>query len=280
MGVRIGGVWHEELPDPEKGGSDSGNGRNFDTMGDYENASGGSSGGGGGGGGSGGGGGGGGGGNSGGGGMDMAALREFFGQTSGFSREQLAEMKREFDEQMALKEREWLRQGLPELEIKQRLAQLEIDRFQSTTGLDYLKFASTLGGPADYFQASDFYRGAQQRGDVPLFLKALSSNSQMPAFAGAGAVPATPLTAAGIASRLTGNGATTLGGYNPEDALSTIGSIFKRGATGLAPNSLEQLSPSELGILQSGAKKLGYSWEDMIKSYGASRIGQMASTPV
>lgn len=211
---------------------------------------------------------------------DMAKLQNFFGQTSGFSREELAEKKRQFDEQIAYYERQWQREGLPKLQIEQQKANLEVERFRSTTGLDYLKFASTLGGPADVFQQSDFYRGAQQRGDVPLFLKSLQDNTQMPAFTGGGGVPATPLTAAGIASRLTGGGTSTPGGYNTDDALSTIGSIFKRGATGLAPNSLEQLNPSELGILQSGAKKLGYSWEDLIKSYGASRIGQMAATPV
>src|SRR5215471_13011295 len=41
MGVRIGGVWHEELPDPGTGGTDSGNGRNFNTPGDYNAAAGG-----------------------------------------------------------------------------------------------------------------------------------------------------------------------------------------------------------------------------------------------
>ena len=35
MGVRINGVWHEELADPETGGSDSGNGRNFSSNAEY-----------------------------------------------------------------------------------------------------------------------------------------------------------------------------------------------------------------------------------------------------
>jgi hypothetical protein len=47
MGVRVGGVWHEELPDPGTGGSDSGNGRNFGSMADFNAANSGSGGGGG-----------------------------------------------------------------------------------------------------------------------------------------------------------------------------------------------------------------------------------------
>lgn len=38
MGVRIGGVWHEELPDPGTGGEDTGNGRNFGSQADYNAA--------------------------------------------------------------------------------------------------------------------------------------------------------------------------------------------------------------------------------------------------
>ena len=39
MGVRIGGVWHEELADPGTGGSDEGGGRNFDSAAQYNRAS-------------------------------------------------------------------------------------------------------------------------------------------------------------------------------------------------------------------------------------------------
>ena len=39
MGVRINGVWHEELADPGTGGSDSGAGRNFDSPQEYNQAS-------------------------------------------------------------------------------------------------------------------------------------------------------------------------------------------------------------------------------------------------
>lgn len=39
MGVRINGVWHEELADPGSGGTDNGNGRNFDQANDYSAAS-------------------------------------------------------------------------------------------------------------------------------------------------------------------------------------------------------------------------------------------------
>lgn len=38
MGVRINGVWHEELADPGTGGSDSGNGRSYDSAQKYDAA--------------------------------------------------------------------------------------------------------------------------------------------------------------------------------------------------------------------------------------------------
>lgn len=210
-----------------------------------------------------------------------------FKESSGFSREQLAESKRQFDEQMALAERTWVRQGLPQLEIQKRLADLEDEKFKAdlemaraNQGLEYLKTSASLVGPADVFQSIDFNRGAQQRGDVPIFLNALQRNTQMPAFQSAGSVPQLPQTAAGIASRLTGGGATTAGGYDPDQALAAIGNILKSGPNQLAPNALEQLNPSEVGVLQSGAKKLGYDWENWIKAYGASRIGQTAGAPI
>jgi hypothetical protein len=46
MGVRINGVWHEELADPGTGGSDTGNGRNYSSASDYAAVSGGGGGGG------------------------------------------------------------------------------------------------------------------------------------------------------------------------------------------------------------------------------------------
>jgi hypothetical protein len=226
--------------------------------------------------------------------QNNADILAAFKESSGFSREQLAETKRQFDATLAQKQLEWQRQGLPELQIKQQLANLEdakfketVQEFQSTQGLDYLKFASTLGGSGDVFQSADFMRGAQQRGDVPTFLNALSSNTQLPSFQGVGTVPQIAQTAPGLAGQLTGAGVpgsvpgapyTTAGGYDPNQALAAVGSIFKAGPSSLAAGALERLSPTELGIMQSGAKKLGYNWDDWAKGYTASGVGQKTAT--
>lgn len=221
---------------------------------------------------------------------DMAKLQTFFGQTSGFSREELAEKKRQFDAQMAAAEAQWTREGLPLLQIKQRLAALEDEKFradlaiaqrQATTqegqlGLDYLKTASSLGGPSDYFQSVDFNRGASARGDVPVFLNSLANNTALPSFNASGMVSPDPQTAAGLAQKLTGTGATSPGGYSPDAALNQISSIFKRGVTGLQAGSLERLDPSELALLKSGGQKLGYDTDAWLRAYGKSGVGQQA----
>jgi hypothetical protein len=144
----------------------------------------------------------------------------------------------------------------------------------SQQGLDYLKYASSLGGPADVFNQADFLRGANARGDVPTFLSALGSNTQLPTFQGAGSMAQTPMTAGGMASSLTGGAGTTSTGYSTDQALNQIGSIFKQGPTQLAQGSIEKLSPAELAIFQAGGTKLGYDPTAWLKAYGASGAGQ------
>lgn len=250
----------------------------------------------------------------------MDALRNFFGQTAGFSREELAEKARQFNENLAFIERQWERDGKPRLEIDrdiQALRRQEVEsqiglatraqglaeelgrgrlgietRAQSlaeelgrgrlgldqgTLGLNYLTTASQMGGPADYFQSVDFLRGARQRGDVPTFLDALRQNTQLPGFSGAGLTPPEAQTAAGLQAKLTGGSPIT--GYNPDQALAAIGSIFQRGATGLTPGSLERLDVNELDLLKSGGRKLGYDSDAWLRAYGRAGVGQQAAAP-
>lgn len=224
-----------------------------------------------------------------------ASVLAGFKESSGFSREQLAETTRQFNATLAQKEAEWTRDGVPRLVIAQRLAALEDEKFRETVrqfnestrqfnatqGMDYLKFASTLGGPSNVFQQADFFRGAQQTGQMPTFLNALASNTALPSFQSAGGVAPTAQTAGGLAGQLGGaggGGGTTPGGYNTDAALAQVGSIFKGGATGLAAGSLERLDPNELGIMQSGAKKLGLDWDQFVRTYQRSGVGQTAGS--
>jgi hypothetical protein len=149
---------------------------------------------------------------------------------------------------------------------------------QGTLGLNYLTTASQMGGPSDVFNQIDFLRGARARGDVPQFLGALASNTQLPGFSGAGTTPQEAMTAAGLAAKLGGTAPIT--SYNPDQALAQIGSIFQRGATGLTPGSLERLDPNELAVLKAGGQKLGYDPDAWLRSYQRAGIGQQASGPV
>jgi hypothetical protein len=136
-------------------------------------------------------------------------LSPFFSQTAGFSREELAERARQFDVGIQQIETQWQREGLPRLEIDQRLqalrewqAQQDIQMQRSSLGLQYLTTAANMGGPASVFQQADFLRGARQRGDVPGFLGDLASNTQLPAFTGAGNASIIPQTPGGLSLQL------------------------------------------------------------------------------
>ena len=141
---------------------------------------------------------------------DMDAIRRFFGETAGFSREELAEKARMFNEELAYKERMWEREGLPRLEIDRRLAALKEREVEATIGLDraklglsYLTTAAQMGGPADYFQQAAFMRGARGQG-AGSFLDALNTNTALPAFTGVGDTPPAVQTPMGLTMQMGG----------------------------------------------------------------------------
>jgi hypothetical protein len=158
-------------------------------------------------------------------------------------------------------------------EFARNLAQQQA-QFNSTQGLNYLTTAASLGGPSNVFNAADFLRGAQSTGQMPSFLGALASNTQLPSFNGVGSQTATPVTMGSLAGGLTGATDTTSPGYNTDQALSQIGSIFQRGPSQLAAGSIERMTPSELAIFKAGGTKLGYSPDDWLKQYASSGVGQ------
>jgi hypothetical protein len=158
-------------------------------------------------------------------------------------------------------------------EFSRNLAQQQA-QFNSTQGLNYLTTAASLGGPSNVFNAADFLRGAQSTGQMPSFLGALASNTQLPSFNGVGSQTATPVTMGSLAGGLTGATDTSSPGYNTDQALSQIGSIFQRGPSQLAAGSIERMTPSELAIFKAGGTKLGYSPDDWLKQYSSSGVGQ------
>lgn len=229
------------------------------------------------------------------------AILDAFKASSGFSLQDLAERKRQFDATLEWQKQMWANQGMPELQIRQQAQALAQQEFEAQNaiaqqnlllaqrsqgfqeemgraglGLDYLKTAASMGGPADVFQAADFTRGVAQSGNAPAFLQALRNNTGLAAFnAPSGASPQA-LTPDVIAGRLT-TGAIPAQ-TNP--ALQTIGGIAQAGGAALAPQAVEQLNPDELAALGSGFKKLGYSLPAFLSQYTQSRIGQGSAQAV
>lgn len=206
-----------------------------------------------------------------------------FKEGSGFSIKDLEEKKRQFDAQLQFSRDQMEQIGIPELVIKQQLAKLEQDKFAELTqqahaaqAFDYLKFASTLSGPADYFQQADFFRGAQGQQQLPVFLQALQKNVQMPAFTGTGDTAPATLTPQTLATNLAGANGTT-GTASVDPRLAAIGQIAANGAQKLAPGSLEQLTPDELSLFGSGLQKVGISAPAFLQQYAKSRPQQTAT---
>ena len=158
----------------------------------------------------------------GGGGGDLDSLRRDilagFQASSGMSVRELEERKRQFDEEMALKEREWEREGLPRLEIDRRLADARIQEIaiqqeiaRGNLGLDFVKTAASMGGPGDVFQMQDLLRGARSMADLPNWLTALKANTPMAAFQGQGAGTPLAQTPELLMQQLGGTGARPAG---------------------------------------------------------------------
>jgi hypothetical protein len=173
---------------------------------------------------------------------------------------------------MAYLERQWTREGLPRLQIDQRLADLRAqeianqqEQVRGNLGLQYLTAASQMGGPASVFQQADFLAGARQRGDVPQFLDALARNTQLPSFTGAGTTTLIPQTAGGLSLQLGGTpGASTPSGAAgaaataPAASMSGPDMIAARTqeliSHGMNPTQAGQTATAEYnqGLLQSG----------------------------
>lgn len=187
------------------------------------------------------------------GGTDLGALRNFFGQTSGFSIKELNERARQFDAELEFNKQKWREGGLPEVEIERRaqalkewqaeqdvaLQEQKLGLDRGRLGLDYLSAAAQMGGPASVFQQADFLRGARQRGDVPGFLGSLANNTQLPAFTGAGNATMIPQTAAGLSLQLGSGQSVTLPGSTtggaPAPGTPGFGTFVPAATAGGAP---------------------------------------------
>lgn len=172
---------------------------------------------------------------------------------------------------------------------------------QGQLGQQYLSTAAQLQGPQNTFQLSNYLRGAQGNPNVPVYLQNLQSNLGLPSFQAPGTQTPTAQSAAGLTSQLgygvngaqptqydangnpipsTGQASSATPGWDYNQTLNTINGIAQRGAQGLAPGSLERLSPDELSAFGSGLGAAGYSLPSFLSQYANSRVGQQAGSGV
>jgi len=191
---------------------------------------------------------------------------------------------------------------------EQRLAldrwyqQQQVELSKARLGYDTLNMAAQLRGPADYVQASNFARGVANQPGTIGFLSALRNNVNLPGFGAQQGVPQAEsidtltqkltgsfqagtggaANASGGSVNTGGGGAGTTavsgGGVAPQtqaDALqSGASALYAQGAHKLGGGALEQLTPTELSLLQSGVEGAGGDWSMFLDQYKRSRVGQ------
>jgi len=142
---------------------------------------------------------------------DQQSILDAFKASSGFSQQQLAQNQAQFQAQLDFQKQQWEQAGLPtalvnikvqEATIQQIMNQIQMA--QANLGLSYLGQAAQLGGPSDYFQQSNFFRGAQGNPGVPTFLSALQNGLTMPAFGATGDTAPIAQNMDTLAQQLTG----------------------------------------------------------------------------
>lgn len=151
-------------------------------------------------------------------------------------------------------------------------------------GVDLVKTAASLTGPEDVFKYVDLIRGGRGLGGAPYFLGALTGapgGGQIAGFQAPGGTP-TPLTMDSLLKGLgaaggggvTSNGSMTDVERNADAFKTNLGSLLAGGIHKFQPGSLERLNPSEMGLLQGAAGKLGYNFDDLMATYSRAGIGQ------
>jgi hypothetical protein len=199
-------------------------------------------------------------------------------------REQIRSQLKMAAQEIKFRRDEMIRIGIPEMEANRRYQEEQIrlgdqahGLAKAQLGLDYLKFASTLSGPENYFQAANFYRGAAASGAPASFLDALNQNAGVSVFQGTGGQAPRPLTAQGIAFGLTGQAGGVPGSVDQatQDAqnLASIDKLTSRAGGSLAPGSLEALDENELALVASGGGALGRDVPRWLRDYQRARMG-------
>lgn len=165
-----------------------------------------------------------------------------------------------------------------------RLAE-EGRQFDTKTGMDLLSTLAQLRGPADYYQAANYARGVANDPNSAAFLTALRNNTKLPGFGAQQGIPeaetGNTLMAklggtyqAGTGGTVNASGQSAATGVSQDSRLGQIGSLYQQGVHKLTAGSLEQLTPTEMGLLKSGIDASGGDYDTFLAQYRNSRIGQ------
>lgn len=170
--------------------------------------------------------------------------------------------------------------------------QFERDKF----GADLLKTGIQFAqNPADYVLASNWAQGVAGNAPYSTAVQGLVNGQNARLFGAAGGSPQAA-SLAGYANMLGGGGAGTQGSTAADQLASGTGTggaydmaanaaraqslvnagrtLVERGGQSLAPQSLESLDPTTLGLTQAGVQGAGGSWDDFVRQYQAAKPGQ------
>lgn len=163
---------------------------------------------------------------------------------------------------------------------------------QAKLGYDVLGMANNMRGANNYVQASNMMRGVAGMPETPTFLNSLQTNTRLPSFVGQAGSPdaytmnslvsqLTGASPAGAGTSTSGAGGTqgASGGYTVNGFVNQTHALAQAGGGRLGAGALEQLSPDELGLLQSGieapdSQGKAFNYADFLDQYKKSRINQ------
>lgn len=200
-------------------------------------------------------------------------------QSIQLARDELIEDRRQFD----LSHGENVRQfdlgfGESQRQFNETLGE-DRRQFNAGTALDVLKTGASLSGPENYFEAADFSRGVQQRGELPKFLEDLRSTGAAGLATGPYTQQPTPLTLGSLTARLTGQPSTasaaTGSGNQDDEAARALAAVTEIGMrpNKIAPMGIESLQPGEQKALASGLGKSGFYAPDWLAQYRQGGLG-------
>ena len=174
----------------------------------------------------------------------LNALAGTWEQEHALAVEELAEKKRQFDEQLAWEREQMEAIGIPELEIQQRLQTLkeeefawEMEQAKANLGLQWVTQAAEYAA-SNPFQLSDFLRGASSQEGVPEFIQALAENVGVSGFGATGEASEEAIRLGDVAGWLSGDTTTEPAEGQPEE--STDGERVYTLPTGEGGGSAEE----------------------------------------